>query len=138
LKVEVFVKDVTLPLSKKQIKKTVQVVWKQEAKKPKGQISAIFVGNEYIKNLNKTFLARDYPTDVIAFRLEEQPLEGEVYINVERAAEQAEQYHQTVTAELNRLLIHGILHLLGYGDSTEQEKKQIKEKEDFYLSQVLD
>lgn len=138
MKVDVFVKDVTLPLSAAKIKKLVRTIWKQEAEKRKGQISAIFVDNEYIKNLNKTFLARDYPTDVIAFRLEEQPLEGEVYINVERAAEQADQYHQTLTEELHRLLIHGILHLLGYEDRTEQQKIGIQEKEDFYLSQVSD
>ena len=138
MKVDVFVKDVTPTSSATEIKNLVQSVWKQEGGGREGQISIIFVDDEYIKGLNRTFLGHDYPTDVIAFCLEEQPLEGEVYINVKRAAEQAEQYHQTLTEELHRLLIHGVLHLLGYEDCTEQQKNQIQEKEDFYLSQVSD
>ncbi len=76
---------------------------------------------------------------MIAFRLndyEEENVEGEVYISLPRSIENAKKFNQPYAKELGRLIIHGSLHLLGYEDKTEADKKKITEKEDKYLDQV--
>jgi len=101
------------------------------------EITIIFVGNDYIIQLNTDYFNKPQPTDVISFPLSETNasfLEGEVYIGAEVAREQAGEYNVSVAIEMLRLVIHGTLHLLGYLDGTESEKSQMTAKEDFYLS----
>lgn len=105
------------------------------------EITTIFVGNEYIIQLNTDFFNKPQPTDVISFPLSEPdatPLEGEIYVAAEVAREQAAEYHVSVANEMLRLVIHGALHLLGYLDGTVIEKAQMTEKEDYYLNLFQD
>ena len=95
----------------------------------------ILVNDEALKEINLIYLNKDYYTDVIAFDLseEENVLEGEIYISVDRIKENAKIYSEGFKDELRRVVAHGILHLVGYGDKEENEALKMKQKEDYYL-----
>jgi len=101
-----------------------------------GNLSIVLVSDEYITTLNKEFLNKDRPTDVLAFPMNEEELWGEIYISVDRALEQSEYYKVNVDKELARLVIHGILHLLGYNDQQPDSKINMRKREDFYLNKL--
>jgi len=98
----------------------------------------IFAGNDLICDLNKKYLQHDYPTDVIAFALGANEIDGkvnigEIYIGVEVAKQQAEEYSVSLTNEIKRLAAHGALHLAGYDDSTAELREQMRRLEDKYI-----
>ena len=102
----------------------------------KADITIILVDDQYITRLNQQFFKKDDTTDVISFNLADDAsnqLEGEVYANIEQIKRQAKIYQVLFQNELHRILIHGILHLVGYNDQTAREKKIMTEKEDNYL-----
>ena len=100
-----------------------------------GQLNFIFCSDEYLLDINQTYLKHDYYTDIITFNLSSnaQTIEGEIYISVDTVKENAIQFHTTSVHELHRVIFHGILHLLGYDDKTTKHQTQMTEKEDFYL-----
>ena len=93
---------------------------------------------EYSKlvKLKKEYFQQDLLTDVIAFNLEEDgdPVEGEIYISLERVKENTRKFKQNVARELRRVIIHGCLHIMGYDDQTPEGKKTMTRMEDHYLS----
>lgn len=102
-------------------------------------INFIFCDDEYLLSLNHNFLNKETLTDVITFDYsEKKSIKGDVFISVERVKENAGKFHQAVRDELFRVMVHGVLHLLGYKDLTEKERKQMTEREDFYLSKLVD
>lgn len=110
-------------------------MWLSESK-VNGKIEIIFVDNKFIRRLNKEFLNKDSDTDVIAFPLskdETKLFEGEIYISLDKVKEQAQRFHVNSSEELRRLVIHGILHFLGYRDKTNSEKRIMTHRENFYL-----
>ncbi len=103
---------------------------------PAAYIHIIFVDDAFLQNLHQAFLSDDSPTDVITFELGSEDLtEGEIYISLDRAADHAREFQVATTAEIARLIIHGILHLNGYDDHTVEEQQQMRAKEEFYLEQ---
>lgn len=109
----------------------------QSEKKEAGDISFIFCSDHYLLGINKEFLNHDYFTDVITFDyVEEDKISGDIFISVDRVKENAETFNVTYKNELNRVMIHGILHLLGYKDKSVQEKQLMTQKEDEYLSKL--
>jgi probable rRNA maturation factor len=103
------------------------------------QVSVVFVGSRFIRGINRRFLHHDTITDVIAFPLEEGsgvPLEGEIYVNLDRAKTQGREYGVPFAEETRRLLIHGMLHLLGYTDTTARRKAQMTRLEDVLLARL--
>lgn len=102
-------------------------------------ISIILSNDEKLLQLKKQYLQQDVLTDVITFNLEESgdPIEGEIYISLNRVAENARKFKQDIGQELKRVIIHGCLHLLGYDDQTPEEKKEMTRMEDYYLSQSV-
>ncbi len=103
---------------------------------PEAEVDVILVDNEFLRELKYEFFGEDRYTDVIAFRLnaeKEDRVEGEMYISVEQAAEQALEYEVTADMELLRLAVHGTLHLTGYTDDTPDAKRVMTEKEDIQL-----
>ena len=99
----------------------------------------IFGNDDLLSDLKKKFFGLNHYTDVIAFRLneyDEKNLEGEIYISLPRAKENANKFNQSFHKELGRLIIHGGLHLLGYKDDTKKNKLEMKKKEDLYLEEV--
>jgi probable rRNA maturation factor len=99
-------------------------------------LNYIFCTDEYLREINIQFLNHKTYTDIITFNYNpsETEIEGEIYISIDRVRENAENYKTDFQTELNRVMIHGVLHLLGYNDKTKQEKKAMREKEDSYLS----
>lgn len=100
-------------------------------------INIIFCSDDFLLRLNKEHLNHDYFTDIITFQYEQDPIEGELYISVDRVKENAEELSIPASYELHRVIIHGVLHMLGYGDKTDAEKTLIRQKEDYYLKELL-
>ena len=99
-------------------------------------ISFIFGDDDLLNKLKKEFFNLDHLTDVIAFRLnddEEKNIEGEIYISIPRAKENAIKFKEPLNRELGRLIIHGCLHLLGFKDESNNEKIEMRDQEDHYL-----
>lgn len=98
-------------------------------------VNIVFVNDSKIRELNKAYLKHDYVTDVIAFSLGEDNkiLEGEIYISIETAMNQAMEYKVSLTNEIMRLGVHGALHLAGYGDNTIAKKELMHKLEDKYI-----
>jgi probable rRNA maturation factor len=100
-------------------------------------ISIIFGSDELLSNLKKKFFQKDHWTDVIAFRLneyDEKDVEGEIYISIPRANENAKSFDEPFEREIARLIIHGCLHLVGFKDKSEKEKIEMTKKENNLLS----
>jgi len=113
--------------------------FKKEGVSKKIIMSIIFNSDEALLEMNKQFLDHDYYTDIITFPIEETEteLEAELYISIDRVKENAEDIGVSFENELHRVIIHGTLHLCGFGDKTESEEKLMRQKEDEYLA-VLD
>jgi probable rRNA maturation factor len=115
--------------------------WIKNTSKSEGyeisDLNYIFCSDEYLLEINKQYLDHDYFTDIITFDNSEEDnvLEGDIYISVDRVRENAETFHADFETEMRRVLIHGLLHLMGYEDSDESLKKAMRGKEDEYLIQ---
>jgi probable rRNA maturation factor len=98
------------------------------------RVSIVFVDSRYSRRINRRYLNHDHVTDVISFPLENGAvLEGEVYVNLDRARAQARVYGVSFSNEVARLVIHGTLHLVGYDDSTEKKAERMKAEEDYQV-----
>ena len=100
----------------------------------RAEVTVVLVSDQELLQMNRQFLQHDYLTDVITFPIEEDPLEGEIYISIDRAREQAMDYGVGVHDEVCRLAIHGTLHLAGHDDATPQERAAMGALEDRYLA----
>ena len=100
------------------------------------KILIILSNRDYVSNLKKQYFNINVNTDVIAFNLEDKNdcIDGEIYISIEDVIENAKIYSKTFNDEFSRVIIHGILHLLGYNDKTKTEKKIMSALEEKYLS----
>lgn len=99
----------------------------------RASVDVVFIDRHYCRRINRRFLGHDTSTDVISFPLEADRLEGEVYINLDRARRQAREYGVSAANEIARLVIHGTLHLAGYDDMTERTARAMRRKEDAAL-----
>lgn len=105
--------------------------------KSTGDISFIFCSDNYLLGVNKQYLNHDYFTDIITFDyVENQVISGDIFISCDRVQENALEYKTGFYNELTRIIIHGILHLLGYEDKSENDKLLMTKKEDFYLENL--
>lgn len=98
------------------------------------ELKIIYVLAEEILRINNEFLKHNYETDVITFNLEEDKIDGEIYICVKIAKEQSLEYNVSLENELKRLAVHGFLHLLGYEDNTKEAKQIMSSKENEYIA----
>jgi rRNA maturation RNase YbeY len=98
-------------------------------------VSVVCAGHETVRRLNREYLEHDYNTDVLSFSLaqEDDHVEGEVYVDLDTAAERHEEFGATYDAEVARYVIHGVLHLAGYTDASDEEKQEMHDREDHYL-----
>ena len=102
-----------------------------------GELSFIFCSDEYLKKINVKYLNQDFFTDVITFDYsKEKLLFGDIYISTDRVKENAKIYSSYFNEELFRVIIHGVLHLCGFNDKTEEEKNLIRSKENEFLSSI--
>lgn len=100
-------------------------------KKHRYELTYVFCSDEYLLNVNKSFLNHDYYTDIITFDLSEQndQLIGEIYISRDRVKDNAKLFGVTLNDELQRVMVHGVLHLCGWNDESESEKALMRRKE---------
>ena len=98
------------------------------------QIVYIFCDDEYLLNINKEYLNHDYYTDIITFPYKQgREIESDIFISIERIKENASTFKSTFEIELLRVMSHGLLHLIGYKDKTEEEKKEMRAKENWAI-----
>ena len=103
--------------------------------KKAGEINYIFCDDEYLLKVNQDFLQHDYYTDVITFDyVKGKTIAGDIFVSLPRISENAETHSKDFNVELHRVLAHGILHLCGYKDKTDDEVKEMRNKEDYYLN----
>jgi len=100
-----------------------------------GNISYIFCSDAFLMKLNQEYLDHKTLTDIITFdESHSSTIAGEIYISIDRVAENAYDYQVDFLVELRRVMIHGVLHLCGFNDKKASEKRQMRKKEDAYLS----
>ena len=120
------------------VKEIVELILKDKCIK-NAYLSFVFCSDNLLSKLKKKYFGVNQLTDVITFDLSENTgnlLEAEIYINLKRAKINAKKYNQTFNDEVARLIIHGLLHLLGFNDQTFGDKVKMKKSEDQYLKMV--
>ncbi len=106
-----------------------------DARRKVGKIDVIFTTDEKLYEINSEFLGHDYYTDIVTFNYNEGKVtNGEIYISAPRIKENASRYDVSLKSEIRRVVFHGILHLCGYKDGTEEERKRMSEMEEMYLA----
>lgn len=137
-KIQFFSEEITfVPRNKGKIRSWLTAVIRAENKTP-WYINFIFCSDEYLLELNKTFLKHDTLTDIITFPFAEgnESISGDIYISIPRVRENAEKFRQEFETELYRVMVHGILHLLGYKDKRKTDKVVMTKFENRYLELI--
>lgn len=100
-----------------------------------GDINYIFCDDEYLLKINQDYLQHDYYTDIITFdSVKGKTISGEIFVSLQRISDNASTLSKNYEEELRRVLAHGILHLCGYKDKSEEEEQEMRSKEDFYIA----
>lgn len=103
--------------------------------KKTGEINYIFCDDEYLLQVNKEYLQHDYYTDIITFDyVKGKTISGDIFVSLPRIFDNAETLSKDFDSEFFRVLAHGILHLCGYKDKTDEEISEMRNKEDYYLN----
>ncbi len=127
-------------IDQRRIQKLITHIFQSEGLPTETILNIVFTDNATIRELNKKFLDRDCPTDVLSFNVHTEYLPGEltilgdVYISAEEAKNQAESYIVTFQDELERLVTHGILHLIGYEHDDPEQQEKMKALTEQYLA----
>ena len=129
-----FVQDTNFKFVKKRLNNAwLKLVAESEVKKL-GNINIIFCSDNYILDVNMKYLQHDYFTDIITFDYcENNVLSGDLFISVDSVRENSVFFKTEFSDELNRVIVHGLLHLIGYDDHTPEDQKVMREKENYYL-----
>ena len=102
------------------------------------EVNLIFCSDEYLLKMNVEYLQHDYYTDIISFDYcEEDRILGDLFISKDRVLDNAKLNNVSFMLELQRVIVHGVLHLCGYKDKSEDEEKLMRSKEDYYLSKIV-
>ncbi len=102
-----------------------------------GHLNYVYCSDEFLLDINRRFLQHDYYTDIVTFDLShpgQMAIEGEIYISVDRVHENAESLKVPFAEELLRVVIHGLLHLIGYDDKSAAKRKKMRRAEDLYIN----
>lgn len=114
-----------------QLKQEIERIFKRHGKRL-SSLNFIFCTDQRLLEINRQYLQHDYYTDIITFELNApgQPIEGEIYISVDRVRDNARQLSQPIYRELHRVIFHGVLHLSGFGDKTAAQEAEMRRQED--------
>lgn len=129
--------SVEIPIDERRAKHILSGVM-QDLGYPEFSINVIGLEDDALREMKKEYFQQDVYTDVISFTIEQEPLEGELYISPERIRQNAENFKQSVEREFARILIHGACHLCGYDDISAEEKKEMTDLEETFLTQYFD
>ncbi len=134
--VSYFNEDISFPFKEKRLtSRWLKFVAESESKRL-GDIAVIFCSDNYILDVNIKYLQHDYFTDIITFDYcEGNRLSGDLFISIDSVRENAAFYKTEFAQELNRVIVHGLLHLIGYDDHTPEDVAVMRAKENYYLSQ---
>lgn len=134
--IEFFTQDISFKVPKPRKTKAWIRSAIQKEKKQLSHLNYIFCSDQYLLGLNEQYLNHKTLTDIITFDHSDESdrIEGDIFISVERVGENADKLGVSFEEELNRVMIHGVLHLVGYGDKSPTEKSRMRKKEDAYLS----
>jgi probable rRNA maturation factor len=134
--IQFFREEISFTLKDKtRIRRWLNVVIREENKKP-WYVNIILTNDEYLFELNKTYLKHETFTDILTFPYLEEDndvISGDIFISINRVRENAGIFKQDFLIELHRVMVHGILHLIGYDDKGKKEKEIMTQKEDYYL-----
>lgn len=123
-----------MPENQSEIRKWVSSVISDKKKTP-GTINYIFCSNDYLLGINLKYLNHDTYTDIITFDYSSgKVISGDIFISVDMVSENAIKFNQPFSEELNRVLVHGILHLCGQKDKTDEESIRMRSEEEHYLA----
>jgi len=105
-------------------------------KRKLNKLNYIFCSDKALLRINRKYLGHNFYTDVVTFNLSSSPKEilADIYISVDRIKENAKDFQIPLKEELHRVMFHGLLHLCGYNDKTERQKKLMRKREDFYIA----
>lgn len=99
-----------------------------------GDVNIVFCSDNYLLDINLRYLQHDYYTDIITFDYcEGSTLSGDLFISIDSVRDNASHFGAGFDDELNRVIVHGLLHLIGYDDHTPEEQSVMRAKEDYYL-----
>ena len=128
--------DIVFPFKEKRLtSRWLKFVAESESKRL-GDVAVIFCSDNYILDVNIKYLQHDYYTDIITFDYcEGNRLSGDLFISIDSVRENASFYGTEFADERNRVIVHGLLHLIGYDDHTEEDIAMMRAKENYYLSQ---
>ncbi len=101
-----------------------------------GELNYVFCSDEYLHEMNVEYLKHDTLTDIITFDNSEveDEITGDIFISVDRVVDNARKFEVSIEEELHRVMVHGVLHLIGYKDKKKEEKETMRFKENFYLN----
>lgn len=103
-----------------------------------GDITVVFVTDEYLLDMNRTHLDHDYYTDIITFDYTESNfISGDLFISYDRVLDNSNEFNVSSYNELCRVIFHGVLHLCGYKDKSSEDEKLMRAKESFYLEKYV-
>ncbi len=129
--------DITFTLKNKTLLKRWIISVIQKKKRKTGNIAFVFCSDDYLLNINKQYLNHDAYTDIVTFDYSKEDLKqsisGDIFISVDRVKENAIKFSKSFDEELHRVIIHGVLHLLGYADKTKSAKAEMTKQEDSCL-----
>lgn len=130
-----FQQPVSALTNRRALKRFLSGIFRKE-KTALSAVTYIFCSDDELLKINRQFLKHDYFTDIITFNLAEkkEPVQGEIYISIDRVKDNAKKENTTIKEELHRVIFHGILHLCGYRDKTMDELKKMRKAENKYLS----
>lgn len=104
-------------------------------KKP-GDINIILCSDDYLLKMNREHLNHDYYTDIITFEYSSNPVSGDLYISSDRVSENAQNQCVSIENEMHRVIIHGVLHILGFKDKSSKDADKMRSMEDYFLSKI--
>lgn len=129
--------DIKFALKNKTLLKQWIIAAIAKKKRKTGEITFIFCSDAYLLTINKQYLNHDTFTDIVTFDYSKEDVKlavsGDIFISAERVKENASTYSKSFENELHRVIIHGILHLLGYADKTKTAKEEMTKQEDICL-----
>jgi probable rRNA maturation factor len=103
------------------------------------ELNYIFCTDEYLLNINREYLDHDYYTDIITFDNSEEEgiIEGDIFVSIDRIKDNAKEFKQEFEKELTRVIAHGLLHLIGFGDKEENEVIEMRKQEDLAIQKLI-